>query len=54
MLYENEDDIVFLCGNCDAEFMVTKLDDDDAGVVFCPYCGDTVVDLDEDDDIDDE
>jgi DNA-directed RNA polymerase subunit RPC12/RpoP len=49
MLYENDQDEVFLCGNCDSEFTVTKLDDEEAEVCFCPYCGEAVVDFDDDD-----
>lgn len=49
MLYENDTDDVFLCENCDAEFMVTKIDDEEADVCFCPYCGEAMYDLDEDD-----
>lgn len=51
MLYENEREEVFLCANCDAEFTVSKMDDEEADVCFCPYCGEAVVDFDDDDDI---
>ena len=47
-LYENMDD-VYLCENCDSEFTVNKIDDEEADVCFCPYCGDPVVEIDEDD-----
>lgn len=48
MLYENEPDQVFLCGNCDSEFTVTKIDDEEADVCFCPFCGEAVVEFDDD------
>lgn len=34
----NDEDIV-LCTECDAEFTVHKLDDEEGDVEFCPYCG---------------
>lgn len=52
MLYENEREEVFLCANCDAEFTVSKLDDEEAEVCFCPYCGEAVVDFEDDIDLD--
>jgi DNA-directed RNA polymerase subunit RPC12/RpoP len=54
MLYENDTNDVFLCQNCDAEFFVTKIDDEIADVCFCPYCGEVVVDVDDDDDEDED
>ena len=54
MLYENDTDDVFLCENCDSEFIVTKIDDEEADVCFCPYCGEAVVDIDDDDDDEDD
>lgn len=47
-LYENNPDEVFLCQNCDSEFTVVKIDDEEGEVCFCPYCGETVVDLEDD------
>ena len=52
MLYENDQDEVFLCGNCDSEFTVQKLDDEEAEICFCPYCGEAVVDFEDDIDLD--
>jgi len=34
----NDEDIV-ICTECDAEFTVHKLDDEEGEVEFCPYCG---------------
>ena len=48
MLFENDSDQVFLCQNCDSEFTVTKIDDEEAPVAFCPYCGEPVDSIDED------
>lgn len=47
MLFENEPDIVHLCQNCDSEYTVTKIDDEEGQVAFCPYCGEPVYDLEE-------
>lgn len=52
MLFENEQE-VFLCQNCDSEFTVTKIDDEEDPVAFCPYCGEPVDQIDEDIDEDD-
>ena len=46
MLFENESDEVHLCQNCDAEYTVVKIDDDEGRVAFCPYCGEPVDDID--------
>lgn len=53
----HEDNIHF-CTDCDSEFTVTKIDDDELDVLFCPFCGyemalDDVDADDEDDDLDD-
>jgi hypothetical protein len=53
-LYENAPDDVFLCENCDAEFTVTKIDDDEAEVCFCPYCGEPFDDFEEEFDEEDD
>jgi DNA-directed RNA polymerase subunit M/transcription elongation factor TFIIS len=51
----NNDDIHF-CTDCDSEFTVTKIDDDEIEVQFCPFCGydmamdDVYDDEDEEDD----
>lgn len=47
---------IILCVNCDSEFTVTQIDDDDHDVEFCPFCGyDMAAYEDEDDlEIDDE
>lgn len=45
MLYENEPNEVHLCQNCDAEYTVVKLDSEEAELCFCPYCGESTVDI---------
>ena len=52
-MYETPND-VFLCENCDSEFTVVKIDDEEADVCFCPYCGEQVVDIDEEEFDDDD
>lgn len=53
---EQEDDDIILCINCDAEYTITKIDDEEQEPEFCPYCGYHQIDdeEDEEDDIDDE
>ena len=51
LLHENDTNDVFLCQNCDSEFTVVKIDDEEAEVCFCPYCGEAVVDFEDEDDI---
>jgi uncharacterized paraquat-inducible protein A len=34
-----DDNDIVICTECDAEFTVHKLDDEDGDVEFCPYCG---------------
>lgn len=55
--YDEEEEII-LCVNCDAEYTVTKIDDDEQRPEFCPFCGyhlaeDEDEDEDEEDDLDD-
>jgi uncharacterized paraquat-inducible protein A len=56
MLYENEPTEIILCDNCDSEFTVVKIDDDQSNVEFCPYCGEVLGDVDDDldEDLDDD
>lgn len=49
MLYENEPNEVHLCQNCDAEYTVVKLDNEEVELAFCPYCGEPTEDVDFDD-----
>lgn len=50
-----DDEDIILCINCDAEYSVTKYDDDHQEPEFCPFCGFQHVDEDiDDEDIDDE
>jgi hypothetical protein len=50
--YDEEENII-LCINCDAEYTITKIDDEEQEPEFCPYCGYHQID-EEDDDIEDE
>jgi DNA-directed RNA polymerase subunit RPC12/RpoP len=47
--YEEEE--IHLCVNCDAEFLVSRIDADGEDIKFCPYCG---YELNSDDAFDDE
>lgn len=38
-VYDNQDDDIMLCVNCDAEYTITKIDDEEQEPEFCPYCG---------------
>jgi len=41
---------VHVCFNCDTEFAVNKIADDyDMGVQFCPFCGEDLLESDDDD-----
>jgi hypothetical protein len=53
--FPDQENIIF-CINCDAEYTLTKIDDDEQEPEFCPYCGYHLVedDDDEDDDIEEE
>ena len=50
--YDEEENII-LCINCDAEYTITKIDDEEQEPEFCPYCGYHQID-EGDDDIEDE
>ena len=52
--YDNEEENIILCINCDAEYTITKIDNEEEDPEFCPFCGYHQVQEDEDDDIDDE
>ena len=39
MLQIEENEEIHLCINCDAEFVVSRIDDELDGVSFCPFCG---------------
>jgi hypothetical protein len=53
--FPDQENIIF-CINCDAEYTLTKIDDDEQEPEFCPYCGYHLVEDedDEDDDIEEE
>ncbi len=50
--FPDQENIIF-CINCDAEYTLTKIDDDEQEPEFCPYCGYHLVEDDEDDEDDD-
>jgi uncharacterized paraquat-inducible protein A len=53
--YDEEDQDIILCVNCDAEYTITKIDDEQQEPEFCPFCGfQHIEDEEEDDDIEDE
>lgn len=52
MSFNDEEEIHF-CTNCDSEFNVIKIDDDEIEVQYCPFCGADMA-LEEDDIEDDE
>ena len=37
--YNEQEENTILCTECDAEFTIHKLDDEEDDVEFCPYCG---------------
>lgn len=52
--YDDEENII-LCINCDAEYTITKFDDDtDQVPEFCPFCGYHQVEEEYDDNEDDD
>lgn len=53
-MFQYDDEDITLCVNCDAEYTVTKIDDDDQDPEFCPFCGYHQIDEEEDEDLDDE
>lgn len=55
--YDEQEDNIILCVNCDAEYTITRYDDeeDPPEPEFCPFCGyQQVEDYDDDEDEDDE
>ena len=57
-MFQYDEEEIMLCVNCDAEYTVTKIDDEEQTPEFCPFCGfhhveDEFEDLDEgEDDVD--
>lgn len=53
--YEEEENII-LCINCDAEYTITKIDDEEQTPEFCPFCGYHLIeeDFDDEDEEDDD
>ena len=56
-MFQYDDEEIILCINCDAEYTVTKIDDEEQEPEFCPFCGFHLIedefDDDEDEDLDD-
>jgi len=52
--YDENDEDIILCVNCDAEYTITKIDDEDQEPEFCPYCGYHQIEEEFDDEEDDE
>lgn len=52
MNFNNEEEI-FFCTDCDSEFNVIKIDDEELEVMYCPFCGSDMA-IEEDDEEDDE
>lgn len=38
-MFQYDEEEILLCVNCDAEYTVTKIDDEDQSPEFCPFCG---------------
>lgn len=53
-MFQYDDEEIMLCVNCDAEYTVTKFDDDDMEPEFCPFCGYHQLDDEDDEDLDEE
>ena len=57
-MFGYEEEKIILCINCDAEYTVARMDDDESGdePEFCPFCGfqHNVEDDDEDEDFDED
>ena len=43
-MFQYDEEEIILCVNCDAEYTVTKIDDDEQLPEFCPFCGYHLVD----------
>lgn len=38
-MFQYDEEEIMLCVNCDAEYTVTKIDDEEQSPEFCPFCG---------------
>ena len=47
--YDEEEDVT-VCVNCDAEYTITKIDEEEQEAEFCPFCGYHQLEEDYDDD----
>lgn len=52
--YDDQEEEIILCVNCDAEYTVTKIDDEEQTPEFCPYCGFHHLEDEEDDDLEED
>ena len=52
--YDEEEENIILCVNCDAEYTITKIADEEAEPEFCPFCGYHILDEEDDDDEDED
>ena len=51
--YDEEEEDMFLCVNCDAEYTITRYDDEqEPEAEFCPFCGYQHIEEDDEDDED--
>lgn len=53
-MFQYDEEEILLCVNCDAEYTVTKIDDEEQSPEFCPFCGYHHLDDDFDDEEEDE
>lgn len=51
MIQIDEEEEINLCVNCDAEYIISRVDGDKEEPTFCPYCG---YDINSDEDFFDE
>lgn len=53
-MFQYDEEEILLCVNCDAEYTVTKIDDEEQTPEFCPFCGYHHIEEDEFDDDEEE
>lgn len=53
-MFQYDEEEIILCINCDAEYTVTKIDDEEQQPEFCPFCGFHLIEEEYDDDEEDE
>ena len=53
--YDEEEENIILCINCDAEYTITRIDDEEEQEPeFCPFCGYHQLEEEYDEELDDE